>query len=568
MVRKQWVDPPRVPAEDVTRLTGALGVPPAIARILAGRGYADVDAASRFLRPDLAQLSPPTALLGADRAIEILLDAIRARRRILVFGDFDVDGVTGTSVAVRTLGRLGADVDHLLPQRLVHGYGLSRNILPVVADRKPALVLTVDCGIKSVEEVAELRRMGIETIVTDHHEPGRELPPAVAVVNPKQPGCTYPDKGLAGVGVVWQLMRGVAERLEHELDLCSQLDLVALGTVADVVPLVGENRVLVAKGLAVIDRRQRIGLMALLELAGIESRTEAWHLAYLLGPRINAAGRLGDAGDAVRLFLSEDTAEAQRLARRLDEENLRRQEISERTVRQALDAIERGTAGAGDRGIVLASNTWHPGVIGIASARLVERFHRPSALIAMDGDVGRGSVRSIRGIDVCEVLDQCDDLLVQYGGHAMAAGLTIRREDVPAFRERFTEGVAARLTPENSSPRLRLDGEIDPREVDLPLAEDLGRLGPFGYGNARPLFLLPAVRPAARPRIVGRGHLKLSVRREGAADLDCIGFELGPRAEGGFPEGPVDLAGSVAVNEWNGRRSAQLQIADYRETAS
>jgi single-stranded-DNA-specific exonuclease len=567
MLRRTWIGPPAVPADGVARLVEALDVSPAVGRILFARGHDCPDSARRFLYPEISRLSPPDAFLGADAAIEVLLDCVRRRRRILVFGDFDVDGVTGTSLAVRALADLGADVDFLLPQRLVHGYGLSAKVLSDVRARRPDVVLTVDCGIKSVEEVAELRRMGIETIVTDHHEPGRALPPAAAVVDPKQAGCPYPDKDLAGVGVVWQLLRGVVERVEHEFDLRRELDLVALGTVADVVPLVGENRALVTEGLAAVERRARVGMMALVEVAGIEERADAWHLAYLLGPRVNAAGRLGDAGEAVRLFLSRDSTEARRLARSLDEENVRRQEISESTVRQALEAIERGTAGAEPTAIVLASNQWHPGVIGIASARLVERFHRPSALIAMDGDVGRGSVRSIRGIDVCAVLQECEDLLVQFGGHAMAAGLTIRRDDVAEFRARFAAGVAARLTDEIATPRLRIDGEIEPKDVDLGLAEGLAGLGPFGFGNPRPVFVLRGVTPAARPKVVGRGHLKLSVRRPGDADLDCIGFELG-RREAEFPGGRVDLVGSVAINEWNGRRSAQLQVADFREAAA
>ncbi len=568
MLRRNWIGPPEIDPDEVTRLSRELSVSPAVARVLAARDHRDLADADRFLHPQLAHLSSPRAFLGADAAIALLLECLRERKRILVFGDFDVDGVTGTSLAVRALRRLGGDVDYLLPRRLEHGYGLSKRILPEVVAREPAVVLTVDCAIRSVEEVAELAAAGIRTVVTDHHEPGPVLPPAAAVVDPKQAGCPYPDKNLAGVGVVWQLLRGVVDSLEHEYDLRRELDLVALGTVADVVPLVGENRVLVTEGLKRIEERARVGMMALLEVSGVEERADAWHLAYLLGPRVNAAGRLGDAADALRLFLSEDVAEATRLAKRLDEENLKRQEISERTVRQALDAIERGTAGADPDGIVLASNTWHPGVIGIASARLVERFYRPSALIAMQGDTGRGSVRSIRGVDVCRVLDECGDILVQYGGHAMAAGLTIRRDDVPEFRRRFAEGVARHLTEENAHPRLRIDGALDPDEVDLPLAEDLARLGPFGFGNARPVFVLRGAAPAAPPKVVGRGHLKLTVRRRADTNLDCIGFELGPRVEAGFPEGPVDLAGSVAVNRWNGRTTAQFQVADFREAAA
>jgi single-stranded-DNA-specific exonuclease len=564
MLRKRWIGPSEIPAEQVRHLVDELQVSPAVARVLASRGKNDVEEARRFLHPSLDQLSPPEALLGATVAIERILRALRNNERILVFGDFDVDGVTGTSLALRTLRTLGARVDSLLPRRLVHGYGLSLKVLPDVLERRPALVITVDCGIRSVEEVAALNRAGVDTIITDHHEPGPQLPPAVAVVDPKQPGCTYPDKRLAGVGVMYQLLRGVVSRLEHELDLRRQLDLVAMGTVADVVPLDGENRVLVSEGLRVLSRREKVGVMELAMACGIEGPIETWHLAYLVGPRINAAGRLGDAGEAVTLLTTNDTALANRLAKRLDAENLKRQEISGETLQQALDAIAQGVIGEHPDAVVLACNTWHPGVIGIASAKIVERFHRPSALIAMDGGVGRGSIRSIRGIDACEVLDECRDLLVQYGGHAMAAGFTIERDNVAGFRTRFTSAVSSRLTEDNASPRLRIDSELTPDEVDLPLAEDLERLGPFGFGNSRPVLLLSGVSVAGR-KIVGRGHLKMGIRRPSRPTLDVIGFDFGDRAERDFPDGAVDIVGHLAINEWNGRRTAQLQLADYRE---
>jgi single-stranded-DNA-specific exonuclease len=426
-------------------------------------------------------------------------------------------------------------------------------------------VITVDCGIRSVEEVAALNASGVDTIVTDHHEPGPELPPAVSIVDPKQAGCPYPDKRLAGVGVIYQLLRGVVEGFEHELDLNQDLDLVALGTVADVVPLDGENRALVAEGLEVMNRREKIGVMALAMVSGVEERVESWHLAYLLGPRINAAGRLGDAADAVRLLTAQDTGVANQLAKKLDVENLRRQEISATTLEQALAAIDRGVAGSNPDGIVLASNVWHPGVIGIATAKLVEKFHRPSALIAMDGDTGRGSVRSVRGVDVCAVLEGCEDLLVQFGGHEMAAGLTIERSRVAEFRERFSVGVAEQLDEANSVPSLKIDDAILPEEIDLELANDLARLGPFGYGNPRPTFLLRGGWLGRRPKIVGRGHLKMTLRRDSRPDLDCIGFELGGIIEDGFPSEPLDVVGHVSINEWNERRTVQLQIADVRE---
>ncbi len=564
MVEKLWISPPPLDDALVDRVSTTHGVPKAVARILVARGKTDPEEADRFLNPDLSHLASPRKFRDADVAIDRLLRAVRKREPILVFGDFDVDGVTSTSLAVRALRTLGAEVDFILPKRLVHGYGLSMNVLPDVIERRPSVVMTVDCGIRSIDEVAALSAAGIDTIVTDHHEPAPKLPPAVAIIDPKREGDEYPDKRLAGVGVTFQLLRGLTAELEHELDLERDLDLVALGTVADVVPLDGENRVLVSEGLQVLNRREKTGMMALIQAAGIEKRLEAWHLAYLLGPRINAAGRLGDASEAVRLLTSNDTAEASALARRLDEENGRRQEISQRTLDEAMAAIEGGTAGVEPDGIVLASNRWHPGVIGIASAKLVERFHRPSALIAMDGETGRGSVRSIPGVDVCAVLDGCQDLLVQYGGHEMAAGLTIGRENIPAFRERFAAGVAGQIDVRKALPELRIDGRITADEVDLGLAEELDRLGPFGYGNRRPVFLLEGVKVAGRPRTVGRGHLKLTLERAGEGPLDCIGFDLGERLDETRQAGTIDIVGHVSVNEWNRRRIPQIQILDVR----
>ncbi len=565
MLRKKWIGPEPIDPSDVARLVAAVGVTPAVARILIARGKSDPAAANEFLNPDLSRLSSPRLLLDADAAIDRLLKAVKGGERILVFGDFDVDGVTSTSLAVRSLRSLGADVDFLLPKRLVHGYGLSMNVLPEVLAQKPAVVLTVDCGIRSLEEVDALAAEGVDTIITDHHEPGPKLPNAVAVVDPKREGDPYPDKRLAGVGVIYQLLRGLTDGLEHELDLTRDLDLVTLGTVADVVPLDGENRILVSEGLDILNQMRKIGVMALVQAAGVDRQLETWHLAYQLGPRINAAGRLGDAADAVRLFISTDTAEAANLARRLDEENRRRQEVSQKTLEQSLAAIERGTAGEGTDGIVLASDSWHPGVIGIATAKLVERFHRPAALIAMDGDTGRGSVRSIPGIDVCSILDECQDLLVQYGGHEMAAGLTLARSDVAVFRERFSAGVASRLDETNSVPKLSIDGRLAIEEVDLDLVSELDRLGPFGYGNRRPTFLVEGARLQGTPRIVGRGHLKMSLTRPGAAPLDCIGFDLENLASEARGAAAIDVVGHVSVNEWNGRRIAQLQVLDLRE---
>jgi single-stranded-DNA-specific exonuclease len=563
-MQKTWVGPPVVDAASVQRLAQDLGVSPVVARILAGRGHRDSIAARAFLNPEINGLSSPSLFLGAEQAIERLRRAISHGERILIFGDFDVDGVTGTSLALRALQRLGASVEFLLPHRINHGYGLSMKVLPDVLQRNPAIVLTVDCGIRSVEEIAELQRRGIDGILTDHHEPGRDLPPAFAIVDPKQKGCPYPDKRLAAVGVMFQILRGLVESLEHEFDLVSDLDLVALGTVADVVPLKGENRSLVAKGLEVMNSFERIGLLKLAQAAWIEGRIDAWHLAYMLGPRINAAGRLGDASAAVHLLTASDTVKAGEIARQLDDENRKRQEISSATLENALKGIEHGIAGKDPAGIVLASDKWHPGVIGIATSKLVERFHRPSVLIAMRGDEGRGSVRSIPGVDVCTVLERCNDLLVQYGGHEMAAGLTINRARIPEFRQRFSRSVEDFLTEENRCPKVSIDCEIDPEEIEPPLLQQLDALGPFGFGNSRPTFLLRGASPFNRVRVVGRGHLKVHLRRTQKPPLECIGFDLGSRASADGWGSRVDVIGHLACNEWDGERIPQMHIVDFR----
>ncbi|MDP6462174.1 MAG: single-stranded-DNA-specific exonuclease RecJ [Gemmatimonadota bacterium] len=548
------------------RLEEAIGCGPVLARVLAGRGMIDPTDAESFLHPTLDTLSSPLAFAGAEAAIERLLAAVESGERILVFGDFDVDGVTGTSLAYLGLRAVGANVDWLLPRRMDHGYGLSERVLPEVLARKPGLLLTVDCGIRSVQEVASLRESGVDVVVTDHHEAGPELPPAVAVVDPKQPGCPYPDKNLAAVGVVYQLLRGLNSRTGHFTDPTADLDLVALGTVADVVPLVGENRALVREGMRVLNRRAKVGVHTLLQESGIEGQVEPWHIAFLLGPRINAAGRLGDASDAVRLFTAEDTTTAADLARSLGEANRARQDISRTTVEDALAAIDRGTAGDQPDGIVLASNSWHPGVLGIAASKVVERHYRPTVLFSFDGsDTGRGSARSIAGVDVHAALEECADLLVQFGGHSMAAGMTIDRAHLSDFRTRFAGAIGSQLTEKNSRPLLRIDTDLEEASVTLDLAEELDRMGPFGLGNPRPVFLMRNVDPVDR-RVVGKGHLKLRLSDGAEGGLECIGFNLGEEVSARpFPPGRVDLVGTVNVNEWRGRRTPQLRVDDFRE---
>jgi len=462
----------------------------------------------------------------------------------------------------------GADLVTYTPHRLVEGYGLNVEAVRRLAAQGVRLLVTLDCGITSVEEVRAAAALGVDTIVVDHHTVPVELPAAEAILNPHQPGCAYPSKELAAVGVTFALAMALRRRLREigrfgaerpEPNLKEALDLVALGTVADVVPLVGANRILVRWGLEVLAASRRPGVRALKRVAGIAEGTpvSAGQVGFRLGPRINAAGRLDDAGRGVRLLLSDDPAAARALAEELDRENQARQEIERRIVDEAtLDA--RGHVEAGARGLVLAREGWHAGVVGIVASRIVERFHRPAVLVALEGEGGKGSGRSVERFHLYDALAACSAELVRFGGHRHAAGLTVERARLARFREAFQAHAAARLAPEDLVPRTRIEGWIDEREVTERAAEDLAKLGPFGAGHPEPVFALRGT--AGRPRTVGAGgaHLKLALGR----GLDAIGFGLGERlpAEGST----VEAAFTLGFDEWDGTRRLQLRLKDVR----
>ena len=430
----------RPPPDAVERLERELGVSATLARVLVNRGAADPESASRFLEPSLAQLHDPLAMRGMTDAVYAVARAVRERRRILVWGDYDVDGVTGTVLLVDFLRRHTPAVDYHIPHRIDDGYGLDAGAVRRFAAAGVSLVVTVDCGISSVEEIAEARRLGVDVVVTDHHEPPAGLPQASAVLNPRRPGCRYPFKSLAGVGIAFKLAQGVARLIGpgasaggDEL-LHSYLDLVALGTVADIAPLVGENRVLVRHGLDVLGSGTRPGVRALLQTAGIETRPlRAAQIGFGLGPRINAAGRLDRAGTAVELFLSDDQRQALRLAELLERQNTRRREIEAQIRVEAIRIVEGGDMD-GDRVLVLSAPDWHPGVIGIVAAKISERYSRPALLVSSGRDPGKGSARSVADVNLYAELCRVRHLFTSLGGHAHAAGFSIREADIPELR--------------------------------------------------------------------------------------------------------------------------------------
>lgn len=554
-----------------SRLAAALSLHPLAARVLAARGLATPEAAEPFLAARLADLPDPFAMKGMPAAVDRLVRAVEAGERIACYGDYDVDGVTSTALLAGFLRACGADVLTYVPHRLVEGYGLNTAAVEKLAGQGARLLVSLDCGITSVEEVRAAAARGVDTVVVDHHTVPVELPAAAAILNPHQPGCGYPSKELSAVGVTFALAMALRRTLRErgrfgpdrpEPNLKDALDLVALGTVADVVPLAGANRILVRWGLEALARTRRPGLRALKRVAGVPegAAVTAGQVGFRLAPRINAAGRLDDAGRGVRLLLSTDEEEARALADALDRENQARQEIERRILEEALaDAADR--VGAGARGLVLSREGWHPGVVGIVASRVAERFHRPAVLVGVADGVGKGSGRSIEGFHLYDALAACAGHLARFGGHRHAAGVTVEPERVPAFREAFEAHAAARLRPEDLVPRQRIDGWVLEGDLTERAAEDLARLGPYGAGHPEPVFALRG--GAGRARTVGAGgaHLKLALGR-----LDAIGFGLGERLAA--CAGPVEAAFTLGFDEWDGARRLQLRLKDVRAAAS
>jgi len=564
---KTWVLKSPAAPELAAELAAQLGVSDTFARLLANRGFTSAAQVQSFLVPSTDRLLDPSSMRDMDRAVDRVLQALAANEPILVFGDYDVDGITSTSLLTATLAKMGARVSYFIPDRIRDGYGFSERGVEVARKRRIRLVITADCGITATREVAMARDSGIDVIVTDHHEPLGELPQAAAVLNPKRKDCTYAFKELAGVGVVFKLVQGLAARRPDLLPpefVFRHLDLVALGTIADVVPLVGENRVFAKIGLERLCHSDKPGIVALKEVAGLRTRrVESGHVAYILAPRINAAGRLGNAESGVRLLLSTDPREAAIIAESLEEDNANRKKIDESTLEDALQLLKSHGADL-PPAIVLWSDRWHPGVLGIVASRLIERFHRPTILIASDGDEGKGSGRSIPGFDVCQALQECREYLLGFGGHSYAAGLTIKTEFLEAFREKLCAVVSARVKPEDFIPKLSIDGPMDLGHLNEELVELLDRLAPFGIGNAEPLFVADDVTLSLPPSVVSRNHLKLTIRQDGR-DLDCIGFGMGHLAGAIHSNGGrLSVAFVPTINVWQNRSRLQLKLRDIQ----
>jgi single-stranded-DNA-specific exonuclease len=563
-IPSEWVPHPRSEPERAILLARELGAPPAIGHSLVHRGVTDAAAAHRFLSPRGDDLHDPLLMLGVDRAVERIRAALEQGEAILIQGDYDVDGITSTYVLHTALTGLGGVVHWRIPHRTRDGYGLTLAAVDEAQRRGCTLIVTVDCGITACEPVARARAMGIDTIVTDHHAPASTLPEAFSIVNPLRPGCPYPFKSLAGVGVSYKLAEAVLRAHGRDEQVPDLLEATAIGTIADVVPLVGENRVLATLGLARLNRTSHLGLQALLERSGLAGRPiTGGQVAYVLAPRINAAGRMGHADQALRLLLARDEGEARACAESLEDENERRRHFDKQASAEAGTLVERELGWPECASILLWSDHWHPGVLGIAASRLVERFQRPTILVALDGERGRGSGRSLSGLDLTRVLDGCGDLLDGYGGHALAAGLTVQRQRLPQLRERLERLVRERVKPQDLVRRLEIDCDVTLGECNDDLMEWVGRLSPHGLENPEPVYHVPQAEVLSATVVGGGKHLRLSVR-DGTGKAEAIGFGLGGQV------GAVQRARACALafvptrNEWNGTSRIQLKLKGVR----
>jgi single-stranded-DNA-specific exonuclease len=565
-VAPQWVLALEPPGELVDEIASNASLPKAVVRILINRKIDTADKVRAFINPRLEDLSDPFILKGMHAAIERITDALKQNEKIMIYGDYDVDGITATALLFLVLNRLGAQVDYYLPNRLTEGYGLSEDGIMEAHSRGVTLIISVDTGITAVEEVEFARAQGIECIITDHHETGDIMPKAVAIVNPKQDECPYDAAELSGVGVAFKLAQGLYAKLGQDItELERHLDLVALGTSADIVPLLGENRTLTRFGFRQIVRTTKPGIKSLTFVAGLMGKDiGTGQVVFVLAPRINAIGRLGDAKQAIKLLTTRDEQLAAQIARKLDSENRRRKTIDEATLQEALEQIDEVCDLEHDRAIVLASEGWHQGVIGIVASRLVEKFHLPTVLIAIDDGEGKGSARSIPGFHLYEALRKCEDVLIRYGGHKYAAGLTIRPENVEKFRKRMIEVSGQMLTDEDLIPKLFIDAEIEPDQITSEFVDILELFSPFGPMNTRPIFLTRNLEVVGQPYRVGKNHLKMKVRK-GDNAFDVIGFGFGELVRPlSIRAGTVDMAYVIEYNSWNGVDRIQLRVKDIR----
>lgn len=556
----------------MARLQREVGISEILARVLVNRGITEPDQAERFLYPDWQHLPDPFLLPDAEVAVHRLLRALERREKILIYGDYDVDGVTSAALWFHTLSKLGARVAARVPHRKRDGYDIRVPVVEEAYRQGVSLILTCDCGIQAHAVVERARELGIDCIITDHHEPGEQVPRALAVVNPHLPGSRYPFPDLSGVGVSYRLGEALvrAKGLSAENYRNYFLDLATLGTIADVMPLQEENRIYAWYGLPALPRSKRPGVQALLSVAQVPTdRPVTMRLVqFALAPRINAVGRLDDATVALELLTTSDALRAQLLAEELEEHNRQRRIEQQRILAQALQQAEACDLQQ-EWVLVLAGEDWHSGVIGIVASKVLERYHRPTVLIAVDPElkVGRGSARSIHAYDIFRAIEARRDLFIECGGHTLAAGFSIRTEYIEELRKHLNKLAHEWMSPEDLLPRLDIDADIEPAEITPQLVDELARLEPFGHGNPEPVFLSRGLTILDKRRVGGGSHWKFTVRGEALPPTGCIAFGMGDCDDRFRVGDEVDLVYTPGWNEFNGRREIQLEVHDIRHSS-
>ncbi len=565
------VNPPNY--EKVERLAKEINVPHTIARILINRGVDTYEKAKIYFKPNISYLNDPFIMNDMEKAVDRIISAIKNKEKILIYGDYDVDGTNGIAMLYLFLKHFDADVCYHVPDRIKEGYGISEYGINLAKDQGVKLLIAIDCGITAIDEVEYAKKFGINVIIADHHEPTSDVPDAVAVLDPLLPGCKYPFKYLSGSGVGFKLIQAISSKL-NKVDIAYQfLDFVTLATTADIVPLVDENRTIVKLGLKMINENPRPGIKALINSSGLKNEIlNSSQIVFILAPRINAVGRLGDAQRAVQLLISSNQTEADQLASILEEENKARRKIDEETFLHAQELVENYLDLENNLSIVLHQENWHPGVIGIVASRLVEKYYLPTVMMTTVDGVIKGSARSIAGFDIYKALKKVEDKLLQFGGHKYAAGVSVEIDKLEEFKEAFNNAVKELMKDELLKPEIKIDSEIELSEITPRFQKILKEFAPFGPENLRPVFLVKEVKVISPPKIVGDSHLRFKVRQNNIT-FDAIGFNLGHLKEkvenAVLTQEGLDIVFSINETNWQGSAPAgemfpQLKVKDLR----
>lgn len=560
-MQKRWTILPHDSAR-TSSLQEALKVNPLICQLLVQRGIESFEQAKNFFRPQLNQLHSPWLMKDMDKAVERILQAVGSEEKLLVFGDYDVDGTTAVASMYSFLKKIHEPVSFYIPHRYREGYGVSKAGIDFAYENGFTLILSLDCGIKSIELIAYAKTLGIDFIVCDHHLPDSTLPPAVAILNPKQHDCAYPYKELCGCGVGFKLMMALTDTLALPDDSAFEyLDLVATAIAADIVPMTGENRILAFHGLKKANENPNNGIKALCQLSGLQKDDLHIHnLVFMIAPRVNAAGRMDDASKAVEMFIAPTYEQALTYAEMLHSDNTDRKEADSNTTQEALALIIANEEWIGRKSTVVFQPHWHKGVVGIVASRLIENYYRPTIVLTQSGDYVAGSARSVPGFNLYEAIHACREHLIGYGGHFAAAGMTLELAQVDAFRDKFESIVSSLIDPELLIPEIVIDSVVQFKDINWSFYSILSQMEPFGPDNLRPVFIVKGVRDNGWSRIVKEQHLKFSVQQDGVV-FTGIGFNMADKYYV-LQTGPVDIVFKLDVNEWNGEKKLQLRVID------